>query len=229
LNQDSVPDYAGGRWDVSGSSAVPIPIYETWASTDGGETFHIERVPAFQHARPLCSFVDFDGDGALDLVTESTPFHARGPRESLNRYLTESRLQHRVQVRRQDAGAFTRGPVVTKELSIELGAPPISGGKMLDRYRAGQIVNLTGDLDGDGFRDLVVRSSATALEVFLARDWEGFTTDAAATITIPEHADFSVADINGDGRSDVLVAWESDPGSGGAPEVVAYFAGGASP
>ncbi|MBX3176463.1 MAG: VCBS repeat-containing protein [Candidatus Hydrogenedentes bacterium] len=229
LNQDTVPDYAGGRWDVSGGSAVPIPIYETWASTDGGETFHIERAPAFQHARPLCSFVDFDGDGAMDLVTESTPFYARGARETFNRYLTESRLQHLVHIRRQDAGSFSGGPVLTHAVTIELGAPPISGGKMLDRYRAGQIVNITGDFNGDGCLDLAARTSATSLEVFLARGWEGFHTNAAATIAIPEHGDFSVADINGNGRADVLVSWEPDPGSGEAPEVVAYFTGPAPP
>ena len=231
LNGDNTLDFAGGRWMLSTSSPLPSPLYETWASLDGGATFHIERTPAFRNFRPNCSFLDFDGDGDLDMVAESTRIMEGGPREAVNRYLTETRLHHTLRILPQDRGAFHSSRALAFNVVFELDAPPITGGPMLDRYQAGALLNLTGDFNGDGFLDLVSRKSATRLEVHLARGWSGFDLEPAAEIGIPANADVAVADINGDGYADILLQWvdESVDGSAGTPQTVAYFALGDRP
>lgn len=225
LNADDTLDFAGGRWLLSTASPLPAPIYETWASLDGGATFHIERSPAFQHFRPACSFLDFDGDGDLDMITESTRLYTGGTRETINRYLTETRLPHTVRILAQDQGSYATNDVLTFDLEIELDSPPVTGGAMLSRYQAGTLVNLLGDFNGDGYHDLAVRRSSTSLVIYLARGWHGFKSTPDATVSMPADADFGVADINGDGRADLLLHWE-EPATGtesGAEQMMVYY------
>lgn len=223
LNGDGTLDFAGSRWTISETSPVPMPVCETWASLDGGKSFHVERAPAFYQARPLCNFVDFDGDGDLDIVTETTGLFEGGIRETLNRYLTASRFSHTIRVRCQESGAFN-GPVVSMTIQIDLGAPPASGSVMLDRYASGQIVNLTGDFNGDGFRDVVIREDASHLRVYLADGWRGFSNAAAAELPVSGNTIFSVADINDDGLADIVLD-DSASGHPGATQSV-YFTRG---
>jgi len=223
LNQDNQLDFAGGRWLVSESAPIPLPIYETWASLDGGATFHIERAAAFQHFRPACSFIDFDGDGDQDLVSESTRLFDGGTREIINQYLTSSRLPHTIQVLAQEDTTYKTGPRFTFDLDISLESPPISGGAMLDRYQSGALVNITGDFNGDGYKDLVVRSETARIDVFLARGWDGFEKSPAGSITISANGNFAVSDLNQDGLADILLHWEEPGTEGGTSPTAAYY------
>jgi hypothetical protein len=223
LNQDGALDLAGTRWSLSETTPVTMPMEETWASLDGGTTFHIERVPSFQQARALCSFVDFDSDGDMDLITESTGLYAGGVREAVVRYLTATIFSHSIQIRKQEDGAFHAGAPAELAVDIDLGSPPASGGAMLDRYISGQIVNLTGDFNADGYRDAVVRTRSNQLVIYLAEGWSGFFDDAAAELHISDDSGFGVADLNGDGYSDILFSREKPVESGPTDPPVAYF------
>lgn len=209
LNNDDMLDYGGAHWILSDSAAVPMPVHETWASLDGGKTFHVERAPTFNNFRPLASFVDFDSDGDQDMVVESTHFFEGGLRESINQYLSRKTIPHAIRILEQSDGNFSTKPLVC-EFEIELEAPPVSPGPMLTRYEAGELVNVTGDFNGDGFLDLAVRRSTTEFEVRLAQGWNGFESRPAAILPLPPEAQANVADLNGDGLSDVLVHWESN-------------------
>src|SRR5690606_23525107 len=84
LNPDTIQDYAGSRWSLSQSAAIPVPIHESWASLDGGKTFQIERAISFPQFRPHAPFLDFDSDGDLDMIMESTTIFDDGVRETAN-------------------------------------------------------------------------------------------------------------------------------------------------
>ncbi len=156
LNDDAIPDYAGSHWVLSDVAPVPMPVHETWASLDGGKTFQIERATTFHNFRPYTSFVDFDSDGDQDMIVEATGFFELGLRESINQYLSSKIIPHTIRILPQAEGRFGGGDLVC-EVSLEIDAPPVSPGPMLARYQAGELVNLTGDLNGDGFRDLACR------------------------------------------------------------------------
>jgi hypothetical protein len=207
LNADGVLDLAGGRWVSSETAMLPLPVYETWASLDGGNTFHVRRSASLPGLRPRCSFVDFDGDGVLDMVTEETGFFDGGVRETLSRVLTLSEIRHTVSVFRQEALGFSKKPTLRAAFSIELESPAISQGPMFQRYRAGELVDVTGDFDGDGTHDVIVRDCMDRLVVHLSG------RDAShAELPIPRAAAFAVADVNADGRSDIVVKDEDKPG-----------------
>lgn len=217
LNDDGDLDYAGAHWILSDSAPVPMPVHETWASLDGGKSFQIERAATFHNFRPLTSFVDFDSDGDLDMVVESTSFFESGLRESINQYLSRKTIPHAIRIHAQAKGQFSQEPLVCA-FDITLDAPPVSPGPMLARYQAGELVNVTGDFNGDGFEDLALRRSASQLEIRLTEGWTAFAATPAALLNLPAQAQAQVADINGDGRADVLVRWEE----GDTPRNIVY-------
>lgn len=223
LNNDPIPDYAGSHWVISDVAPIPVPVHETWASLDGGTTFHIERATTFPNFRPGASFVDFDADGDQDMIVESTGFFELGLRESINQYLSSRVIPHTIRILPQHEGGFGGAPLVC-EISLDIEAPPVSPGPMLTRYQAGELVNLTGDFNGDGFRDLACRRRADELEIRLARGWDGFASSPSARIAVPPQAHVSVGNINGDQRSDVLVRWEEEGPDGPVARCVAHFA-----
>ena len=228
LNGDDTLDYGGVHWVLSDVAPVPMPIHETWASLDGGKTFHIERAPTFHNYRPLTSFVDFDADGDMDMVVETTVFFEGGMRESINQYLSRNTIPHTIRIHAQANGQFSDAPL-NASFELELEAPPVSPGPMLARYQSGELVNVTGDFNGDGFRDLAIRRTARQLEIRLARGWDTFEARPAAEIEISESAHVSVADINGDGLSDVLVRWDGPVETEVPDGSVVHFARKAAP
>ena len=230
--------YAGGRWEWLPHQPMPAPVFETVVSTDGGSTFRTVRVRGL---RPACSFVDFDGDGYADLVTEQTGLLDGGVRETVSRFLTDATVEHTVQIYRQDptTRTFASEPTVSERFSIDLGAPPVHGSEMYHRYRSAELLLLNGDINGDGVLDFVVqdrpdriaiyygaadgaRSSAGSLRSLLSFGRTARTPDVVLPI-LPGRR-FSVADVDGDGRSDVIVRWM--PPDGAAERSLAYLSRG---
>jgi len=211
LNDDEQTDFAGGAWKLSNTTAVPRAFYETWATLDGGKTFHVRHAASFLNARPRCMFVDFDGDGDLDMVTESTGLLEGGLREGLSRFLTSKALDHTVAVYPQAQGQFWKKPAFRSTFHIRLQAPPVRNGPLFTRYQAGGLFDLTGDFNGDGYRDVLLQEGPERLSVYLARGL-GFLSRPDARPPIPESARFNVADVNGDGKSDIVLSWVSPAG-----------------
>ncbi|MDQ1256516.1 MAG: repeat-containing protein, partial [Candidatus Hydrogenedentes bacterium] len=216
IDNDDRVDFAGGDWEFEQTSVMPAPVYETYVTLDGGRSDQRIRTRSL---RPHCSFLDFDGDGDLDRVTESTGLYDGGVRESISRFLTSRDVVHEIQVWFQDArGQFSETPSVSGRFTVRLDAPPVGNSAFFRRYLAAELFNLTGDFNGDGYRDLVVWERPRQLAVYLSSG-AGFETTPAATLTVPEESRFSIADIDQDRLSDIVVQPD-----GGADTALVYFA-----
>lgn len=213
LNGDAIPDFAGGQARVPSGALDVLPVYEAAVSTDGGRTWHLTRTGSFP---PRGVFLDMDGDGDRDLVAHVTGLFEGGFRETLARFITQHAFEHEVRVHFQDgSGGFDRKGRRVAGFTITLDAGLGQPSEMLERYRAGELVCLSGDFNGDGRLDALVRNRIDRLALFL--NGEGaFPARPDATLTVQGQWDFSVADVDADGRSDVIVTWLVPPARKGA-------------
>ncbi len=200
LNADGDVDFAGGTWEFAQASAIPMPVHTTSVTTTGGKTVEHRRAAFF---RPHTLFVDVNGDGRLDLVTEETQLYTGGAREIISRLLTSRQIQHTVSVFAQDAhGAFAKQPLVRRTFTIDLPQPPFRNDPVFQDYQNAQLVNFTGDFNGDGFRDFVVRERPQTLSIYLSRGHDhGRQPDVRLDIGDWQ---FGLADVDGDGRTDIV-------------------------
>ncbi len=228
LTGDAQIDFAGGRWQSSELSLQQALVYETWASLDGGKRFHVRRSRSFQNFRPQTSFVDFDGDGRLDMITESTGIFDGGVREAVARFLTESSIGHEVNVYRQDEAGFSESPSVHARFTIGLSRPPIYDDGDFTRYQMGDLFNMTGDFNGDHVRDAAVQCAPGHVAVHLTQGGV-ISSTPAVDVKLAARGILTVFDLNGDGRSDLLLRWNSMEEGKRTEHCMAYFAGEAGP
>ena len=210
LNSDETMDFVRQDTYTSEASVLPVPICETQASTDGGRSFQRARNVAFLRAWGG-SYVDFDGDGDMDMITHTTGLFDGGVRESVTRLLTSPVIEHEVGVHLQDAdGRFSQTPDVRGRFTLRLDAAPFRS-DLFWQYRVGLMIDLTLDLDGDGRCDLIVHDRPDRLAVHLNRG-RAFSKEAAATIRMPRESTFVVVDVDADGRNDIVVGWHESRG-----------------
>lgn len=218
LNADAMVDFAGEHSEIGRGGLLPGPVHTTCATLDGGASFAVRRSRTF---RPHCSFVDFDGDGDLDMVTESNDLLSGGAREGALRFLTSPAIQHEISVYRQAQGVFAGSPALTCRFPITLDFPPFARSALFQRYQRALLVNLCGDFNGDGYKDLVVQDRPDRLVVFLAAGFD-FPNIPDCRIPLELDATFAVADVNLDGRADVVLKAASAERGGDVCRV--YFA-----
>ena len=95
---------------------------------------------------------------------------------------------------------------------------------MLRRYRAGECLNITGDIDGDGHHDIILRNRKNELSLYLyAKDAYPNKPDLTLPITAGE--DFAVYDVNSDGLSDLIYYHRNNLNAPEEVQQIVYFAG----
>lgn len=99
---------------------------------------------------------------------------------------------------------------------------------MFSEYQNGGLIDVTGDVDGDGKHDLVVRTHPDQLSIFL-NDNLAFNEKPDRRLPIPREARFRVADVDGDGRSDIVIFGGEALESHGAKRALIYFSRTTSP
>lgn len=203
LNGDAAIDYAGLRWDTSPPAPLPVPLLELWVTLDAGATIRRERMRLPQGYQPASVFTDVDHDGAVDLITENSGLFEGGPREAALRLQTQAAVGHELSVFRQTPQGFSKTPLFTHRLRIQLSAPPGREPAALRRYQAGGLVNLAGDFDGDGHNDIAVRDRPDRIALYRWQD-DHFSAAPDAIIPLTYDVPFVVDDLNGDGRSDII-------------------------
>ncbi len=210
--------FAGTRVDSLETSVPPSSVLTTSVSAYGGASVQTVRTPSF---RVNGSFVDVNGDGRLDMITHTTGLYGGGVRETLVRFLSQTSVEHGISVHLQNAEAtFPESPTFRKRLAIDLDKPPVYRSHHALAYYAGGLIDVTGDFNKDGWRDLVVRDRPNRLAIYLSAP-QGFGESASAAIHIGPEEAFHIVDVNDDGLSDIVISWS---GADERPHSRIYFA-----
>ena len=215
LNADGIPDFAGSEWHMDPGILAPTPIFEVSATLDGGETVRRVRTRGF---RSGCWFADMDGDGDADMIAESTNLARGGIRESIAKLLSSSDVTHEVRVYAQENGDFNSRPSRLHTFELTMDTAPYKMSPFFRRYRLGELVNVTGDFDGDGENDYLVHHAPDEAVVYLYAGPREVVESARITL-LPEDR-VGLADLNGDGRTDVVVQGMAPAAGGLAPSRV---------
>ena len=147
--------------------------------------------------------LDIDGDGFVDLVLGHIPLVNR---EGLRKMFTTEQVDLILKFHFYRAGSgFPKEPDCQHVATIHFDPEFFLTLEQHPYYE--QFVNLTGDFNGDGKKDLVVRDRARELGVwFFVSKTKGFNAEADLRVTFPDPVeDWEVKDINGDGLSDLVV------------------------
>ena len=148
--------------------------------------------------------VDVDGDGCLDLVLGYSAFNSR---EGFRKAFTAKQIDLNLRFHFYRPGAgFPEKADCDLDLQISVDHPSVELNYSRSRYFE-TFVNLLGDFDGDGNRDLLVRDRADRVSVypFVSRQ-AGFARDADVWFSYTDPIDrLQVEDLNHDGRSDLIM------------------------
>lgn len=221
LNQDAVQDFLSVS--IIGETAPPLssPIIEVRASTDGGKNFHTAQCTG---AMPRQVLTDYNNDERLDLVTDSKRLVEGGIKETLMRGLTRREVDVDLEVRLQDEqGSFPAKASFLRRFSIELDKPPVNQSAMFLNFLQGRLISLDGDFDGDGTNDLAVHDRPTRISVYRGTS-NGITGERIGALDVSSQATFAVADVDQDGKSDLVIALDAASGADSAGRTTVYLA-----
>lgn len=148
---------------------------------------------------------DLDGDGRLDMIMGV--IRKFGVTEGIDVFLS-GRISIELHVyAMQASGTYTKDPVQELTFSIPYALQVTRESATVDlTFRP----NFSGDVDGDGRRDLLVAADGPALDVYpgvAGRLLSDRPTGRISMAPPPEatHTELFTADLNADGRSDLLL------------------------
>lgn len=203
LNEDDVPDFVKYEVEKAKTGPIPFPVLTLTVSTDGGVSWTTVRSPVLMQQ---CFFADVNGDKRLDLIAETNGLFQGGLRELATSYLTGRSVTHTVNIVPQQAdGKFVQGQAFSVRCPIRVDAPPIQNSPMFGSYQSGLLVNLSGDFTGDGLLDLAVHEAPDRIAIY-PNTGSGFASSSVAVVQTAPDCVFSVADVDGDKRADMVLS-----------------------
>jgi len=201
LNRDGKVDLIKSVWLDESSFAPGVPsgkvLVSTYIADQHGripdEPQQVFRKNDYMMALPV---VDVDGDGFPDLVLGYSHIDSR---ESLTKAISAKKIDFSLRFYFYRPGAgFPKEADCQRDVVIHPDQPS----RFYGRY-----VQLDGDFNGDGKKDLLVRDQSDEISVyfFVSRE-QGFSTEPDLQFSCPEPIDeWQVADLNNDGVSDLIV------------------------
>ena len=182
------------------------PLCEMVVTNDNGKLVQRFRTATLRPSRT--PFFDINGDGREELVSYAVDTFDGAFRETLESTLTSREVTLRIEIRRQNKeGRFSLTPDIRMPVRIQLPTPPLQdcfqGSGVFEDCCAGRILDLSSDMNGDGVKDLVIQDRPDRIALFLITP-QGLKSEPETTISIVPGSCFSVTDLDGDGRGDIM-------------------------
>jgi hypothetical protein len=155
---------------------------------------------------------DLDGDGWDDLVIPAIPevdfptavnVMASGTIEVRNHIFLNTRNRE---------APFKTEPTVVRRLQVRIRLYLDATGRIAAERSI--LVDWNGDFNSDGRRDLIYREGTKELRLYYGRAEGVFSMEESYSVIIPDTSSYAsldsiVKDMNGDGRPDVLIYYQS--------------------
>jgi len=203
LDGDGFADLIIRKQVFEGVTSARSTSYVFFGRKDGfarepAQVLESEGVTLFQN-----QLIDLNGDGRPDLVVPYTSFGVF----ALIRMLTAKTAKVDFQIYPFEAKArkFAIDPVADRDLKFRI---PLSGDTDL------QAVSLTADVTGDGRPDLIFGSGEEQLEIYPALGGGEFAKVPAETIEVRAAGVLEAVDLDGKGRSDLILYYPRTRGHG---------------
>lgn len=201
INQDSRLDAVLVRSNLD--IVNPRTVVKFYIGEKDGYQVFTQETDRFITKDPvgLVQLNDFNSDGVTDFAMTFFSYQF-GSMEDIVDLAFANKIQFRLQyfLGRGKQG-FPRRPDAEQQITLNT---------KLENFRGNPPVMIVKDMNGDKMMDLVVRTSADELQVFLTQGNFVPGPSPAATFRIPELASLSFTDVNADQLYDIIV---SDPAS----------------
>ncbi len=185
-----------GTW--SGKIIVRVYLADPRGDWPAGPTY-LFRKHDWQGPVPI---VDIDGDGRIDLALG---FYLWKGREEMTDAIESGRLVFDLRVYMAAAdGSYPSEPAFIQKVAVRTRGIGLN----INWDIFGEAYSLEGDFNGDGRKDLLVRSDKDEVSAFLFESPQaGFARKAGVVFRLgsEEGTDMAVRDLNGDGISDLMV------------------------
>ena len=144
----------------------------------------------------IVRLADFNRDGYTDFALTNLSYQF-GSAEDIVDIVLASKVGFKLQFFLGGPKGFSHKPSAEKELQLSMKP---------DSYDGYPPLYIVDDMNGDGISDLVVRTDQETVQIFVSQAGLAFPGQPNETLTVPEDAQLTFRDLNGDRLTDLIVS-----------------------